>query len=291
MNSFYSIVYIHPNSLTAEKYAVGLLLGNNQSLFFDYKPDKLSLLDKLFPSLNLKSGVLQSLKNMKHHIQQLNKDYQGKSGLIFSELNHLLDSSYTSYLHHYSKGMIQFSEVNPVAADTDIKLFSKLFEQFITGEPVKQHHHSKTFHQAFKKKINSLKIQGKVDLDYKLTPSKLDGIYSDTQVRLIGKNGGITAIQDIDFTINMETLGNQLNQWEILVGALNSLSKSKNWKNGDYHVVFNKPLPRSAQEKLLNSIVKQKSVLFKVDSENEVDELLQKIEKNDYQPISTLING
>ncbi|MEJ7779026.1 MAG: hypothetical protein WKF68_05500 [Daejeonella sp.] len=291
MKSFYSIVYIHPNSLTAERYAVGLLLGNSSTLLFDFKVEKLNGLDRLYPSLHLKNGVLSSLKSIKQHIQQLVNEQIVLKASMFNEISHLLGNDYSTYLHNYSNGMIQFSQPAPVALEVDAKLFSNLVDRFIVGEPAKSLNHHKSFHQAFRKKITTLNIKDKVDLDYKLSPAKLEGIYTDTQVRLIGKNGVITAVQDIDFTINMVNLGQQLNEWEILVSALNDFSVAKSWQPGDYHVVFNKPLPKSPQEKLLNRIRTQKKDLFKLDSESEIDRVLHKIETSQYQPLSVLINN
>lgn len=292
MKSYFTIIYIQPNSLTAEKYAVGLLAFNKQQVFFDYKVDKIDFIDKLYPSLDLKTGVLNNLKSIKAELEKGKNN--SSTDLLFESNNQIIDEAYTSYLHHYSKGLTQFSDINPIATELTSALFQKLFEQFIIGgstlnSSIKHQH--KSFHQSFKKKINSASLKDKMDIDLKLTPQKLNGIYANTQVRMIGKNGIITAVQDIDFTINMESLGNQLSQWDVLVNALNNFSASKGLKTGDYHVYFNKPEPKSPQEKLLNSIVKQKSGLFSVDSVDEVDKLLAKIEKSDsYQPLSLLLS-
>jgi hypothetical protein len=290
MKSYFTIIYIQPNSLTAEKYAVGLLAFNDQKVFFDYKVDKIDFIDKLYPSLNLKTGILNNLKSIK---VELEKDKSSSTDLLFQSNNQLIDKAYTSYLHHYSKGLTQFSDINPIATELKYSIFQKLFEQFIIGDStlkssIKPQH--KNFHQFFKKKINLVSLKDKMDIDLKLTPQKLNGIYSSTQVRMIGKNGVITAAQDIDFTINMESLGNQLSQWDVLVNALNTFSELKGFKKGDYHVYFNKPEPKSPQEKLLNNIIKQKSSLFSVDSVDEVDKLLAKIENNNYKPLSLFLS-
>ena len=291
MKSYFSIIYIQPNSLTAEKFAVGLLAFNDEQVFFDYKTDKIDFIEKLYPSLNLKIGVLNTLKSIKIQVEK-EQHKNAISNSLFKNNNQLIDKAYASYLHNYCKGITQFSEINPIAASLSTKLFQKLFDQFILVDTAshqsKQPH--KNFHQNFKKKINAAGLKDKMDIDLKLTPQKLDGIYATTQVRMIGKNGVITAAQDIDFTINMESLGNQLSQWDVLVNALNSFSSLKGFKPGDYHVFFNKPESKSAQEKLLNSIIKQKSSLFSIESVDEVDKLLAEIESSDkYQPLSALL--
>jgi hypothetical protein len=294
MKSYFSIVYIHPNSLTAEKFAVGLLAFNSEQVFFDFKTDKIDFIDKLFPFLNLKLGVLNALKSIKIELQQP----QNNNALInslFKGNSQLINPTYVNYLHHYSKGIIQFSEINPIAANINASFFQKLFHQYIlstTDSALLKHPH-KNFHQNFKKKINSANLKDKMDIDLKLTPQKLNGIYANTQVRMIGKNGVITAAQDIDFTINMDSLGNQLSQWDVLVNALNSFSISKQWKLGDYYVFFNKPEPKSPQEKLLNNIVKQKSSLFKINSVDEVDHLITKIESpnSGFQPLTAVLDS
>lgn len=290
MKSYLTIIYIQPNSLTAEKFAVGLLAFDDEQVFFDYKADKIDFIDKLYPSLNLKTGVFNTLKSIKIQVEE--KQLKNTiTDILFQSNNQLIDKAYANYLHQYSKGLTQFSEINPIAASLSSKLFQKLFDQFILGEMSSHQlkHPHKNFHQAFKKKINAAGLKDKMDIDLKLTPQKLSGIYANTQVRMIGKNGVITAAQDIDFTINMDSLGNQLSQWDVLVNALNSFSSLKGFKPGDYHVFFNKPEPKSAQEKLLNSIVKQKSGLFSIDSVDEVDNLIFKIESSNYQPLTSIL--
>ncbi|TCC86369.1 hypothetical protein [Pedobacter hiemivivus] len=286
MKTLYSIIYVQPNSLTAEKVAVGLMVFAKDKLWFDYEPSKIDLVEKLQASLNLKAHLYQSFKGMKAFIQELNNNKGVNSGM-FSEINVFSSDAYAEYLSKYSTGVIHFSGPLPIAGLMDIKLFNNLLEKFIGSKPIKMGFKN-TFHNDFKKKINTVNLKDKVDIDFKITPNKIDGIYSETQVRLIGKNGLITAVQDIDFTINPETLGQQLNQWDVLINALNNFSSEKKWPLGDFNVVFNKPEAKSFQEKLLNKIHGQKKG-FNLIEINEVDKILKKIEENDYKPLSTLI--
>ena len=288
MKTQYSIIYIKTNSLTAEKLAVGLIAFTKDKIWFDYEQSKIDFVEKLHLSLNVKIHLTNSFKGMKSYIQELNSKDKVDSPGLFVHKTVFLEDTYAAYLNKYSSGIIHFGEPLPIAASIDNKLFNSLLDKFIGKKTVKEVKKN-TFHQDFKKKLFAADLKSKVDIDFKITPNKIEGIYSDTQVRMIGKNGLVTAIQDIDFTNSLETLGNQLNQWEVLTNALNKLSINKNWSNtGEYTIVFNKPEKKSTQEKLLNKIQKQVKG-FKLLEIGDVDAILEKIKKNDYKPLSTLI--
>jgi hypothetical protein len=288
MKTQYSIIYIKPNVLTAEKLAVGMIIFTKDKIWFDFESSKIDIVDKLHPSGSLKAHLSTSLKGMKSYIQEINMQSNDSKACLFAHKAIFSEVTYAKYLNNYSAGLIHFGEPTPIASAVDNKMFFSLFDKFI-GVKESKDIKKNSFHQDFKKKLSSVDLKDKVDIDYKITPNKIDGIYSNTQVRLIGKNGVVTAIQDIDFTNSLETIGNQLNQWEVLANALNKLSTEKNWpENGEYNIVFNKPEKKSNQEKLLNKIYKQDK-RFKLIEINEVDKLLFKIQENDYKPLSTLI--
>jgi len=288
MKTQYSIIYINTNTLTAEKIAVGLIAFTKNKIWFDYEQSKIDLIEKFQTVGNLKIHLSMSFKNMKSYISELNTKGKFDDSSLFVHSTVFSESTYATYLNNYSSGVIHFGEPHPIASVMDNKLFATLVDKFLG---VKAHKDilKNTFHNDFKKKIHSVDLKNKVDIDFKVTPNKFEGIYSNTQVRLIGKNGVLTAVQDIDFTNSIETLGNQLNQWEVLTNALNKLSIEKQWsKSGDFTVVFNKPIKKSPQEKLLNKINSQETG-FKLLEISEVDKILLKIEENDYKPLSTLI--
>ena len=292
MKAFYSILYFQSNSFANEKIAGGLLLFSPQKIWFEYLPLKLDIMSKLSGEL-VKEHLKQTLKGVAKFVDGFNLSLVQNTAIhqqtIFEKPEPFFNELYLSYLSKYSQGLLQYSEPQPIAAPADSKLFNALFEKFIGAKKKVQTIDKYNFHHQFQLKINKPSIKDKVDINLKLYPQKFQGIYSETKVSLIGKNGVITAMQDIDFNIHMESLGQQLNQWDVLVDALGKFSTKKDWKKGDYSLVFNKPKSKSPQEKLLNEIHKSIDKPFKMVEMGGVEELLNKVEQNDYLPFSKLI--
>uniref|UniRef100_F4CBJ8 DUF3037 domain-containing protein n=1 Tax=Sphingobacterium sp. (strain 21) TaxID=743722 RepID=F4CBJ8_SPHS2 len=286
MNTFYSIIYTKPNSANDEKIAVGLVLVSNGKVWFDFALQKIDIAEKLI-SGSVKGQLLNSMKGLKTFFSNLPNQL---SDTLFIEENFFTQKSYLQYLHQYTNNVLQFSEPMPLAAEGDSALFSKLAEKLIDMKVNEKASGKKSmFHHKVLAVIKKANLQNKVDIDLKLSPKRLKGIYTDTSIRLIGKNGIITAANDIDFTIAPETLANQLSQWEVLIHALNSLSEDKNWKSGSYHLIFNSPEKKSEQEKILNRAKQDKKDIYKLLNVDEIDTLLHTIKENDYQPLSNLL--
>ncbi|MEO8794269.1 MAG: hypothetical protein ABI390_02320 [Daejeonella sp.] len=289
MKSWYSIIYSHPNAYSAEQIACGLLVVNPTGILFEYDEEKLDIVSKL-SLIDIKAHLKQSFYNLKLTVKKLNEENQKAEVQFFMEPKLLFQQSYGNYLHKYSHGIIQYSEPNPVASEVSKEKFNILFEKFIGPKKKDKGTFNKNlFHNSFKKKLANPSLKAKVDIDLKLTPQKLEGIYTETNVRLIGKNGVITAVNDLDFTVSTETLGTHLNEWDVLVNALNTFSAEKKWKKGEYHIVFNKPKAKSIQEKIFNNIIESKKGMYHLTSFDEVDSIIEKIEKNEYSPISMFL--
>ncbi len=285
MKAFYSILYFQSNSFSEEKVAGGLLVVSPDKVWFSIHEGKLDIVAKLVNE-HVKDQLRATLKNIKKFTDELNKhDSTAYQSALFKKPEAFFTEAYGSYLHKYSQGILQYSTPMPLNLNVDKKQFDFLFEKFIGPKKEGKAIDGKSdFHREVQQKLKEADLKEKVDINLKLSPQKLNGIYSDTNVRMIGKNGKITALQDIDFTISLELLGRQLNEWDVLVHALNQFGSIKSLKQGDYNLVFNKPIAHTPQEKLLNRILGS-SKEFNVIALDETDAVLDKID-DEYKPFS-----
>jgi hypothetical protein len=151
----------------------------------------------------------------------------------------------------------------------------------------------KTVKSNFQAKIKtSLKASGiedKADIEFKISPDQLAGLYNDMTVSLITKNGSIFAVEAIDFNNGIPALTNSLNAFDVLIGSLNQFSKEHKLKPGTYQILNSIPKSGSEQEKLLNHIFNAKKDLYKVMPEDSIEEITNKIKTGNYQKFSTLL--
>lgn len=275
MKSIYSIIYIKPNSMTSEKIAVALMLISGNKVWYEYEPAKISLAEKFFTNKDTIKLISHTLKSVK---------------TFLADTNNTVDEDYLNYLHKYSNNLIHYSKPYALALDGDDAIFNTLLEKILDYKlPISNAPKKFNFHHQFKTVLKDAKIENKVDIDLILTPTEIKGIYADTTIKVIGKNGILTAANNIDFHISETALINQLNQWDVLVHALNKFSADKKWGQGNFYLFFNKPEHNTVQEKILNTIHNTINPAFQLTDFDEVDSFINKIQDNDYQPLSVFL--
>jgi intein/homing endonuclease len=132
----------------------------------------------------------------------------------------------------------------------------------------------------------------RVNLDYKLSPAKIPSLIAQENITIISKNGNILAGELIDFTANIEMVKQNIYEFEAIVKSLKIFEKqhiinSKN--NTNYYALFNKPEPKSVQEKFLNhlkSLDQTDFINFQLEEASYIETLEQKILKEEYQKFS-----
>ena len=291
MKSFISIIYLQTNSVSGEKIAVGLLAVSEDEIYFQVSEQKIKLVSKLFNADVLKHAEI-SFALISNKVNETNKENKSQSLL---KNDSLFTKEYISYLNKYSKGLMQFDVPKSYAGAIDKKVFKTLFEQFIGSWEEKLHTSKKqaTIQTIPKKKLNKPVFQQKVDVDYTLQPQKIKGLLLPQDITLITKNGNILAAQAIDFNNSEEVITKHAYELEVIVNCLQKLGEETISKNhqGNYYLLFNKPVKNSPQEKLLNEIIKTKSGLMNIEEAGFLDELENKLQQENYQKFSVFEAG
>ena len=291
MKSFISIIYLQTNSVSGEKIAVGLLAVSEDEIYFQISEQKIKLASKLFNADVLKHAEI-SFALISNKVNETNKENKSQSLL---KNDSLFTKEYISYLNKYSKGLMQFDVPKSYAGAIDKKVFKTWFEQFIGSWEEKLHTSKKqaTIQTILKKKLNKPVFQQKVDVDYTLQPQKIKGLLLPQDITLITKNGNILAAQAIDFNNSEEVITKHAYELEVIVNCLQKLGEETISKNhqGNYYLLFNKPVKNSPQEKLLNEIIKTKSGLMNIEEAGFLDELENKLQQENYQKFSVFEAG
>ena len=286
MKSLISIIHLQTNAASLEKIAVGLIAVSDNEVFFQVAENKIKIAAKICGPDILKHAEI-SFALISNKVAETNKE--NKSQSLIQNVS-IFTKEYIIYLNKYSKGLMQFDEPKAYAGIIDKKVFKILFEQFIGTWEQKKPDEKKIihFHTTIKKQLNKAIFKQKVDVDYTLNPTKIEGLLKPQDITLISKNGNILAAQAIDFNNSEEVITKHAYELEVIINCLEKLGKQNisQKHHGKYYMLFNKPAKNSPQEKLLNNIKKTKAGIMHIEEAGYLNELENKLEKDNYKKFS-----
>ena len=104
METLYCPIYLSTNALSSDRFSVGLIMANNDTLFFNYSDEKLTKVKHLFTN--------EAFLIVKQYLKSLYKSFNtDESDTLFARkemLNNWVNKQYLSYLGKYSNNLIQF---------------------------------------------------------------------------------------------------------------------------------------------------------------------------------------
>ena len=287
MKNFLSTIYIETNSATAEKISIGLIVVTEHKVFFKYSKNKLKIAEKILGN-SIENLVKFSLNAIKEKVNSTNAELAKHSQKLFSPVSFFTDE-YIKYLNRYSQGLLQYDVPKPYVAEVNTTIFESLFATFISKEESNKDRN--TFYHQTKNKIKKSDMMERINLDYRLSPAKIPSLIAQESITIISKNGNILAGELIDFTANIEMVKQNIYEFEAIVKSLKIFEKQYiNKKNNtNYYALFNKPEPKSDQEKFLNhlkSLDQTDFINFQLEEASYIETLEQKILKEEYQKFS-----
>lgn len=289
MKSFFVPTYIKPGKLSDEKLLVGLIAVTPAGVMVKYSSKRIQLAGKV-----VSPGYAQLVKEVLDQIQnkaaEVNVHLNNKEELHFEKF-HVFNSNYFEYLKKYSQNAIVFGSPEVFNAIDLQTSFINLYESLLNEKMEVVKTVKSNFHSKVKTYLKTSGIEEKADIEFKITPDQLAGLYDDTTVSIITKNGSIYAAEAIDFNIGMPALSKSLNAFEVLINSLNQFSKEHTFKgHPKYNVINSVPKSGSEQEKLLNNIYKYKKDLFTLVPEDSIEAITNKIKKGNYKKFSLFLN-
>lgn len=286
MKSFFIPTYLKLGKLSEEKLLVGLIAVTPQSVQVKYSAKRIQLCAQVVSPeyAHLAKEILEQIQNKASEVNAL----LNKSNEIHFENNHVFNADYFEYLKKYSQNTIVFGNLEAYSAN-HTSTFLSLYENLMNEMPEFVKTVKSNFHTKIKSNFKASGIEDKADIEFKISPDQLAGLYNDMTVSLITKNGSIFAVEAIDFNNGIPALTNSLNAFEVLISSLNQFSKDHKFKTGTYQILNSIPKSGSEQEKLLNHIYKFKKGIYKVMPEDSIEEITNKIKSGNYQKFSSIL--
>jgi len=286
METFFVPVYLKFGKLSDEKMLVALIGVTPTYIWFNYSIKRIELSSKV-SGLAFAHLAKKILEQIEYKAVELNKEL-GKYTKFLFDSTHSFNVDYFQYLQKYSNNTLVFGTVELFDFNASSIGFKGLYESLM-NESIEEIKETKpNFQSKIKHKLEAANIQEKADIDFKITPDKLNGIYNNTIVTLIAKNGGILAANTIDFNNGVQSIAQSLNAFEVLLISLNKFASKHNYEKSKYSIVTSLPAFGSEQEKLFNNIYKNKKDVFKIIPEDSIEELTTQIQKNNYKKFSSV---
>ncbi|OZI07009.1 hypothetical protein BWI93_17030 [Siphonobacter sp. BAB-5385] len=282
MQSYIVPVYIQTNTLSLERITIGLL-GLSEQVLFQVSATKISVASKLSKT-SVKSFIQETLDLLKQTVDEQNT--MSAQTYAFPK-KELFQKEYLNYLKQYSHGLLQFGEAMPVAMALTEQSFAPLYEAFV-GEAysVSKPAPKKNLRTKVKEILSIPALEEKADIEYKVEPSKLEGILKEVTVSLLTKNGTFQAIQAVDFSTSDETINKNLNEFQVFASSLTKLSQKKFNKPGEYKVVAEVPEINTPQYELYQEVKAIKKDVFEIVSPAELPQITQYILSHSYSKAS-----
>lgn len=271
MRTFYSLLQVPLRPAGQEQLNIGLLLVGDHGILFSYSEPKLNVLKNLIPSsaFNLLKSYLISLKTKIHDDSSLIK-------------NQFSNVEFLNYLSNYNNNLLTFSRPNTLDLEITNETFQKLFEKLvfepnvevelsIVAEPLSIYNQVQTTLYP--------KIEGKVNIEKKVTSHDLKSLIAPVKVDFIGRNQVPVAGVTVDFTKSENTLVNSLTKFVSLIHALDRDGKD----GGKYFVVGKEPDKDTIQHKRWEDMRDTGFVEF-IDI-NEVDKVASYIDQHHVKPL------
>jgi hypothetical protein len=288
MKSFFVPIYLKLGKLSDEKLLVALIFVTPDKVLLKYSQKRIHLTSQVVNPeyANLAKEVLTQVEIKAIEVNKL----LNKTGELQLTTAHAFNADYFEYLKKYSQNTLMFGALETINFQKSSMSFDSIYESLMNEkiELVKSVKHS--FDLKIKSQLKASGIENKADIEYKISPKQVAGLYNDMIVSVISKNGSLFAAKAIDFNNGMQTLVNSLNAFDVLINSLNQFSKKNNLKSGTYNILNSKPEIGSEQEKLMNNIFKNKKDIYTLVPEDSIQEITSMIKAGPYQKFSTAFN-
>lgn len=213
MTTQYSILSVLIRSEIQEKISIGLLLFDNNEVFFSYSRKKLNASKYLLSNSSFK--ILKDiLENIERKIEADNSNYSEKKGFkIFQNkvFDNTFSSSYVSYLSRYSNNVISFTNPKEIHLDVSSLNFKKLYIKYVDDIIEYTETVAKAKLVEVIKGQYGDKIKEHYDIQIEVTPEIIPNLINTVRVDFIGRNGIDVYAQTVDMEAKPSSVSNHIN--------------------------------------------------------------------------------
>lgn len=284
MTSFFVPIFHSLGSLGNEKVLIGLMVVTPEKVWYAYSQKKLKLVKQVLGAASYELAK-STLFQISEKVSSENNSLLAYSGLVGFQ-HPVFGKDYFDYLKKYANNALLFDAPQELNFEINEETFQNLYQNWVGDTDLTAGNAKPNFHSHIQSLLKQYPIQEIADVGLKLNPYQLPGLNGDTFVNLIAQNGAVLAMETVDFTSSLTTIGLTLNSFEILVAALKSYSEAKGLKSGKFKLMLKKPKPGSEQESLLNLFYTQKKGLYTILEEQEIVNVIEELNQEEYQKFS-----
>ena len=222
--SFYSILYVELHPSSGERLNIALMLSDGNKAFFDYNPERISLLSQLIG--NKKAAFIRDF------IHYSNDRFELTNGLF---LNDAVKSDWSKdqlfYLSRYSTNIIRYTAPIEINLECDERTLEMLVaSSFGQGKSSVVKEPEVSYEIKAKRRIHT-GLDKRVTFDAKVDTTMLPSLLSPTKISAIGINGAPFTCEFVDLSKRIDICSHKIAHLTALDYALMDKyeSKSKNF--------------------------------------------------------------
>lgn len=285
MKNFLSVLYIKTNPLSEERICIGLFMGGEEKLFFNFSETKFKHVASLV-SKEVANSLKSDLKNLKKEVEESSK----RSSLYLSSERGMFKEGYFNYLSRYNNGLIHFSKPEPIPSVTTPELFDELYRKF-TGEVsnIKEKRPVHTFNSMLKMYLSHDAFETRSNRNFTIGPSIIPSLINTPKVDFISCNGSILAGKAIDLNSSLESIKNHVNEFWVLAEGLREFAVNHFPNSGKYELYINEPTDNENKKIMAALHRNHPKKPFEVKELEKLEKTAGKLENDNYRPFSEVL--
>lgn len=198
-----------------EKISIGMLLFDDNEVYFRYSKNKLHVAKSLLTKSAFKL-LKDILENIEEKIEINSTDYSEKRGFkIFKNkaFDDSFSASYISYLSRYSNNTISFTAPKEIGLKTSNQSFKDLFSKYIDNSvemPIVENK-IKIFDVIKEKYADKISIH--FDINKEVTHQQVKNLITPVRVDFTGRNEIDVYVQTVDMESAHTSVANHINSF------------------------------------------------------------------------------
>ena len=233
METLLCTINLSPNTISEDRFSIGLIMAKGETLFFNYSEEKLNKLKDLF-SQNAFLVIQQYLKSLYNSFNTEENELFSKKDFLRQWVN----EEYLSYLQKYNNNLVRFSKTSKIDIELNEAAFKRFFEKYIFSYPTKTEK-EKVVNIIKKEQAKQFfeKAKGRVNIEKEIHPTEIEHLLVKTKVSFIGKNSIPVAGNMLNLQNKIQSIENTISRFISLAQALDYNTNVK----GKYYLIGEEP--------------------------------------------------
>lgn len=214
--ALYSIFYASIRKATQERLSLGILLFDDQNIYFKTSDKKLAGLKNFLPKEDY-SIIQQSFDAIKGQVLAYSELMSWKDYTFHNIKDKAFSIDYINYLSRYKNNLITYSEPKSINIEATPENFLKLFESLVGPEV---HPAEKVYKPSTFERLES-QFQGNLanyfNTHFTLTSQQVPNLLAPVKIDLIGRNGQDVLVRTVDTSSGPEKISNEVSSFYMLV--------------------------------------------------------------------------